>query len=811
MERKESEQITVVPEQNSGSKMICYHCGDECPDDSISLNEKIFCCNGCKTVYEILNQHNLCNYYSIDQNPGITRKYQVKRNYEFLNDPDLKQKMTDFSDGQISRTTLTIPQMHCSSCIWILENLFKLNPGIISSEVNFLQKKVFVTFRESKTNLKEVVELLDSLGYEPLLNLEEKEEEKVKAGNKSLYYKIGIAGFCFGNIMLLSFPEYLSIGTEELPEMKRIFAYLNIILSLPVFFYSSTDYFISAWKGLKKRIVNIDVPIALGILVLFIRSLIDILFLQGAGYLDSLSGLVFFLLIGKLFQNKTYETLNFERNYKSYFPVAVTIRKDNSETSIPVEKLEVGNRIIIRNNELIPADSILLKGNANIDYSFVTGESIPVERINGEMIFAGGRQAGGIIELETVKEVSQSYLTQLWNSSAFSKKDESRIVSLANAISKYFTFIVLVIAAAGAIYWLPEDITLAFNAFTAVLIVACPCALALSTPFTLGNTLRIFGRNKFYLKNTHVIEKLAGINHIVFDKTGTITENNAAEVEFHGGSLSSNEKSLVRSAVRNSSHPLSRAIYDYLQDNPSKNVESFNEISGEGIVALIDGNEVKAGSEHFVLGFKSSRDESTRVYISVNNKPSGYFSISNRYRGGLKELVSSLETDYEFSLLSGDNESEKLKLLDFFTDEKELHFRQSPHGKLKYITELQRQGKKVLMVGDGLNDAGALKQSDVGISISDNINNFSPACDGILDSNSFKRLADIILFSKKSNKVIIASFILSFIYNIIGLSFAVTGTLSPIIAAILMPVSSISVVVFTTISINFIAKKERFI
>ncbi len=811
MERKESEQITVVPEQNSGSKMICYHCGDECPDDSISLNEKIFCCNGCKTVYEILNQHNLCNYYSIDQNPGITKKYQVKRNYEFLNDPDLKQKMTDFTDGQISRTTLTIPQMHCSSCIWILENLFKVNPGIISSEVNFLQKKVFVTFRESNTSLKEVVELLDSLGYEPLLNLEEKEEEKVKAGNKSLYYKIGIAGFCFGNIMLLSFPEYLSIGTEELPEMKRIFAYLNIILSLPVFFYSSTDYFISAWKGLKKRIVNIDVPIALGILVLFIRSLIDILFLQGAGYLDSLSGLVFFLLIGKLFQNKTYETLNFERNYKSYFPVAVTIRKDNSETSIPVEKLEVGNRIIIRNNELIPADSILLKGNANIDYSFVTGESIPVERINGEMIFAGGRQAGGIIELETVKEVSQSYLTQLWNSSAFSKKDESRIVSLANAISKYFTFIVLVIAAAGAIYWLPEDITLAFNAFTAVLIVACPCALALSTPFTLGNTLRIFGRNKFYLKNTHVIEKLAGINHIVFDKTGTITENNAAEVEFHGGSLSSNEKSLVRSAVRNSSHPLSRAIYDYLQDNPSKNVESFKEISGEGIVALIDGNEVKAGSEHFVLGFKSSRDESTRVYISFNNKPAGYFSISNRYRGGLKELVSSLETDYEFSLLSGDNESEKLKLLDFFTDEKELHFRQSPHDKLNYITELQRQGKKVLMVGDGLNDAGALKQSDVGISISDNINNFSPACDGILDSNSFKRLADIILFSKKSNKVIIASFILSFIYNIIGLSFAVTGTLSPIIAAILMPVSSISVVVFTTISINFIAKKERFI
>lgn len=811
MERKESEQYTVVPEQNAGSKMICYHCGDECPDDSISLNDKIFCCNGCKTVYEILDQHNLCNYYSIDQNPGITRKYQVKRNYDFLNDPDLKQRIIDFTDGQISRSTLSIPQMHCSSCIWILENLFKLNPGIISSEVNFLQKKVFLTFRESKTSLKEIVELLDSLGYEPLFNLEEKEEEIVKAGNKSLYYKIGIAGFCFGNIMLLSFPEYLSIGTEELPEMKRIFAYLNIVLSLPVFFYSSTDYFISSWKGLNKKIINIDVPIALGILVLFLRSIIDILFFEGAGYLDSLSGLVFFLLIGKLFQNKTYETLNFERNYKSYFPVSVTTRKGNSETTIPVEKLEVGNRIIVRNNELIPADSILIRGSANIDYSFVTGESIPVDKKNGEMIYAGGRQIGGVIELETVKEVSQSYLTQLWNSSAFSKEEESGIVSLANSISKHFTFIVLVIAIAGAVYWLPVDITLAFNAFTAVLIVACPCALALSTPFTLGNTLRIFGRNKFYLKNTHVIEKLAVINHIVFDKTGTITENNAADVEFHGGSLGVHEKSLIKSAVRNSSHPLSRAIYEYLKDVPAMNVESFKELPGEGIAASVDGNEIKAGSASFINGLKSGRDESTRVYISINSKPSGYFIFSNRYREGLKELVSSLETEYEFSLLSGDNESEKSKLLNFFADEKELHFSQSPHDKLNYITKLQGRGKKVLMIGDGLNDAGALKQSDVGISISDNINNFSPACDGILDSNSFKRLADIILFSKKSRKVIIASFILSFIYNIIGLSFAVTGTLSPIIAAILMPVSSISVVVFTTISINFIARKERFI
>ena len=358
-------------------------------------------------------------------------------------------------------------------------------------------------------------------------------------------------------------------------------------------------------------------------------------------------------------------------------------------------------------------------------------------------------------------------------------------------------------------FWNPF-VTLAFNAFTAVLIVACPCALALSTPFTLGNTLRIFGRNKFYLKNTHVIEKLASVNHIVFDKTGTITESGTSEVEFVG-ELDNQEKTLIKSAVRNSSHPLSRAIYNYLNIANVLQVESFDEISGEGIISSIDGIKIKVGSESLISGTRSNSGDNTKVFVSINDQPIGYFTISNKYRVGLKEIISSLEEGYELSLLSGDNDSEKEKLTHFFADEKELHFRQSPHDKLEYINDLQKSGKKVLMVGDGLNDAGALKQSEVGISISDNINNFSPACDGILDSSSFNRLANFILFSIKSKKVIIASFILSFIYNIVGLSFAVTGSLSPIVAAILMPISSISVVVFTTFSINFIARKARFI
>ncbi|MEW6194026.1 MAG: heavy metal translocating P-type ATPase metal-binding domain-containing protein [Bacteroidota bacterium] len=792
------------------TQLICYHCGDESPDDSIHVNEKIFCCNGCKTVYEILEQNNLCDYYSIDKNPGITQKQQTKRNYDFLLDEDLVKKLIEFSDGKISKVTFNIPQMHCSSCIWILENLYKLNPDIINSQVNFLQKKIFINFSSKTTNLKEIVELLDSIGYEPQLNFDNTTTIK-RSDYKKLYYKIGVAGFAFGNIMLLSFPEYLSLGTNEFPELKRIFAYINILLSLPVFFFSSSDYFISSWKGLKKKIINIDVPLALGILILFIRSLYEIIFLNGAGYLDTLAGLIFFLLIGKLFQNKTYDTLNFERNYKSYFPISVTIKKDKIETTIPIEKLGVGNRIVIRNNELIPADSILIKGKANIDYSFVTGESIPATKVNGETIFAGGRQIGSAIELETIKEVSQSYLTQLWNSKAFNKEEESKIVSFANSISEHFTIAILLIGLTAATYWYFVNPSLAFNSFTAVLIIACPCALALSTPFTMGNTLRIFGKNKFYLKNTYAIEKLAAVDTIVLDKTGTITENGTSEVKFIGDALTGKEEFLIKSTVRNSSHPLSLAIYNSLTNKKIESTDYFDEEPGKGITAVINGFEIKIGSKSFV-NEKNIDDGvlSTKVYVSFNRKVRGYFNISNKYRDGLKKIIFELAQSNKISILSGDNESEKNRLQEFFGNNKEMLFNQSPFDKLNYITSLQQNGNKVLMIGDGLNDAGALKQSDIGISISDDVNNFSPACDGILDSNSFSRLSDFIKFAKKSKNIIISSFVLSTVYNLFGLYYAVSGTLSPIIAAVLMPVSSISVVLFTTLSVNFFARKRKF-
>lgn len=793
----------------------CYHCGEKCDNSNVCTNEKYFCCTGCKLVYELLEQNDMCMYYNLDKNPGRSQKEKGGVfKYSYLDDQSIIRQIIDFTNGTQSSVTFFIPEMHCSSCIWLLENLFRINESIILSKVNFLRKELSLTYIEKDITLRQVVEILSSIGYEPQIQLDSIEKKVKDESYKDLYIKLGVAGFAFANIMLFSLPDYLAIQNPLPAEFVQFFGYLSLLLALPVLFYSSSDYFKSALNSFKQKMINMDVPISLGIFALFSRSAYEIVFLNTSGYMDSFTGLVFLLLIGKLFQKKTYESLSFDRDYKSFFPISVIRKKIEKEEIIPIYNLNVGDRFVIKNNELIPTDSILIKGDALIDYSFVTGESQPVEKKCGDMIYAGGKQTGSAIELDAVKEVSQSYLTQLWNNDTFTKKIDSRMTTLSNKVSKYFTFVVLSIAAIAALYWLPQSWGLAVNAFTAVLIIACPCALALSTPFTLGNTLRIFGKAKFYLKNISVIEALSKVETIVFDKTGTITQSKSADVEYVDlENTSDDDRILIKSLVRHSTHPLSKTVYEYLADNSFESISEFNEEKGLGISANISGKSIKIGSGKYIKSnIETDKNKKhTIVFIEIDNKLKGYFRFKNKYRKGLKNIIDHLKSKFEIFLLTGDNEGERGNLKDIFGAEKNLYFNQTPYAKLEFIKNIQDNGKKVLMVGDGLNDAGALKQSFVGISIAEDSNVFSPACDGILESSNFELLPKLIQFSKSSMRIIIVSFIISFLYNIAGLAFAIQGTLSPLIAAVLMPLSSISVVVFTTGTTALLAKKKRII
>lgn len=785
----------------------CFHCGSEInKKEEIIYDEKNFCCNGCKTVYEIFSQNDLSCYYDFQASPGAT-PLDIKGKYDFLDNEDIVAKLLEFQEDTTHIVSLYIPHIHCSSCIWILENLQKLQPGIIISQVNFPEKKVRITFNPEGTTLKKIVELLCSIGYEPYISLENFDEGK-KVIDRSLIYKIGVAFFCFGNIMLLSFPEYFEVEEYWINEYRGFFRWLIFVISLPAFFYSASGYYVSAYKSIKSGMLNIDIPIALGIVVMFIRSTVDIIFDYGQGFFDSMTGLIFFMLLGKLFQKKTYDFLSFERDYKSYFPIAITkILADGSETSVQVYEIEKGDRLLIRNQELIPVDGILISEKASIDYSFVTGEAVAIEKKSGDKIFAGGKQMGKVIEMEVLFSVSQSYLTQLWSNDVFQKKVEVKHKTVTDKISRYFTPALLGLAIISFMYWIFIDTNTAFNVFTAILIVACPCALALTAPFTLGNVLRILGKRKFYLKNATVIEQLAQVDTLVFDKTGTITTNKKTAISYEGIPLNEQELKLLNNALRGSNHPLSRRLYDFIPAQTKINPTHFEEIIGKGIFAEIEGNTIKLGSSQFLKTMTENTHKKTKVHVEINGIYKGSYVFNNQYREGLEQLFFELSEKYNLVILSGDNDGERKILEKMLPSTTTLVFNQKPEQKLQFIETLQKQGKNVMMIGDGLNDSGALAQSNIGISISENVNVFSPACDGILDASQFQKIGFFMHYSKNAMKTIYMSFALSLAYNVVGLTYAVSGNLSPLVAAIIMPLSTITIVSFVTIMTNFYARK----
>ena len=787
----------------------CFHCGlNIIKAEAIIFDKKEFCCNGCKTVYEIFSLNDLTCYYDFEKSPGASPQ-DIAGKYDFLDNESIVTKLLEFQEDSTAIISLSIPHIHCSSCIWILENLQRLQEGINASQVNFPEKKLRITYNPTQVSLKKIVYFLSSIGYEPYISLENYETGSNNV-DRSLTYKLGVAFFCFGNIMLLSFPEYFEVKEFWLDQYRGFFRWLIFILALPSFFYSASGYYVSAYKSIRSKMLNIDIPIALGIIVMFVRSSFDIIMDYGSGFFDSLTGLIFFMLLGKMFQIKTYSFLSFERDFKSYFPIAVTkINLDFSEESIPIYDVEKGNRLLIRNQELIPVDGILISENAEIDYSFVTGEAVPISKKSGDKVYAGGKQIGKVIEMEVLHSVSQSYLTQLWSNDVFQKKVTQNHKTITDTISRYFTPILLLIAFSSFGYWIFIDANIAFNVFTAVLIVACPCALALTAPFTFGNVLRILGTQKMYLKNALVIEQLAKVDTLVFDKTGTITSNKKSNISYEGIAFSIEDLEQIKNTVRASNHPLSRMLYDFLPNGKKVKISHFEEISGQGIHVQIAENEFKIGSAAFVEKVEENPFQQTVVHIKKNEIYYGKFIFNTEYRHGLAALFEDLSATYKIKILSGDNEGERQVLASLLPKGTELIFNQKPEEKLEFIKQLQQTGSNVMMVGDGLNDAGALAQSNVGISISENVNVFSPACDAILDANEFQRLHYFLKLSKKAITTIKMSFTLSLLYNVVGLSFAITGNLLPLVAAIIMPLSTITIVSFVTIMSNYYSKKLK--
>ena len=780
---------------------LCHHCQAPIKDNKVLFSDNEFCCHGCESVYRLLHDYNLCQYYEIDEKAGI--KVEIHSNskkYDYLDKEKVIAKLLRFTDQKIAHVVFHIPQIHCNSCLWLLEKLYKIDGSVLFTEVHFEKKEVFIKFDIENLSLKNLVKLLASIGYEPYIQLDGQKDTKT-ASSRTEMLKLGISGFCFANIMMLSLPEYFSHGLIYEASIKKILPLISLGLSFPIIFYTALDFIIPSYKNLKKGILIIDLPVSLAIIITFCRSLYDIYFGISNGYLDSMTGIVFFMLIGRWLQNRTHTTLQFDRNFKSYFPIAVERISSHHQEVVAIEDIREKDIVKIYSNEIIPVDTLLSKGNALIDYSFVNGESMPVKVNNGEYIYAGGKQLDGAIELIVMKLHNQSHLTSLWNHQAFkNNKSETKASSIDNLGMK-FTFAVLTLSFIAGGYWYsigrPD---LMWNSITTVLIVACPCALLLASNFTNGYFLRILSQYKFFLRDASVIQKLFSIHQIVFDKTGTLTKADANHVSYEGQTLSEEEKFEISNILSQSNHTLAKSIVEYLGCTENSQRVSVKESTGFGLEGWINDKHYKLGSDKFCHQIESV---DTKVNVVVDNEFKGKFHFRNVYRNGISHLIEQLKTHHEISVLSGDNASELENLSKVLPLGSEIRFNQTPHDKLRFIEEIKKQNKKVLMIGDGLNDAGAFQVSDVAIALTEKNNYFNPASDIIMSAENLSQLDKILSFIEKNKTVTQVIFFYSILYNIVGLFFALRGELSPVVAAILMPISSITIVLFVQLMTEY--------
>ncbi|GAB4434921.1 MAG: heavy metal translocating P-type ATPase metal-binding domain-containing protein [Turneriella sp.] len=776
----------------------CAHCG--AGGAAILRGAEKFCCEGCAQVYSILKDQDMLGFYEIPENSIRSLKEKPVADYGYCDSEWFRRMFVRDSGKGSWSIRMRLPDIHCAACVWLLEKLPAMLEGVSSARINYLRKQLDIT-ASADLPVSHLVQFVANLGYPPDFAKESATSRRLSAYDKSLLRKMAVAAFGFGNAMLFSLPEYFTAHLES--SFSRTFLALNAALSVVVLVYSAGDFFRSAWRALKQRQIVIDVPISVGIAAMFTRSAVDVATGASAGYFDTFTGLIFFLLIGRFVQSRSYAWLNFERDNLLFLPLAVRVRTADGEAVTPVQQIKRGDILRLLAGEIAPTRCRVISEEGAADYAFISGESLPVSLKRGDVFEPGGKVVGKSLLLEVLEEVDQARLNRIWEAAEPETGTEtySSGSAFAERVLPYFTGTVIAIASGALLYWLPTDGARAWNAFSAVLVITCPCALAMAKPFSFFTTQSVLARAGLFLKSAAVVERFFALKNIVFDKTGTLTSPGKYDVEFRAAVREpvSQQLQAIMALANESSHPLSRAIAEFLPHTAETVLSDFIEKPGKGTSARINGATYFLGSQAWLVENGVTVPEvaeagfSSVVHAGSDKEYLGCFLIRNRLRGDLGQTLAELGSQYRIALLSGDSDRERSRFAQYFADSGELYFNATPARKAEIIAAMRKNGA-TMMIGDGLNDAEALRAADLGVALTENHSNFSPASDAILSAESLHRLPQLISQAAQARRTAIAAYAVSFGYNIFGIGVAVAGDLTPLFCAILMPISSLSVI-----------------
>ncbi|MBL8761616.1 MAG: heavy metal translocating P-type ATPase [Phycisphaerae bacterium] len=788
------------------ARVACSHCALDVPNGLVAQGRDLqFCCHGCETAYSIIHSCGLDKYYAIRDRLDAQASAPVTasdRSYAEMDDPAFHAiHVIKHADNQL-RTEFLLSGIHCGACVWLVERLPKLAEGVIEARLNMRRASVDLRWDSAKTSLSKIARTLDAIGYPPNPARGSVNRHRLIADDRRQLVSIGVAGACFGNVMLLAICLYAGLFSGMDPAHTRYFRWLSLGFSAISLAWPGRVFFTSAWAALKTRTPHLDVPITLALVVGAIWSVYCTIAGVGDVYFDSLSGLVFLLLTGRYVQRRQQRRAS--DAVAELFALTPSVARrvtGGGVADVPVEALVAGETVEVRPGETFPVDGVILSGETKADLSLMTGESHPIALHAGDRCVAGSINLTSTVRVRVEATGESTKVGRLLHLAEDASARKAPVVQQADRLSKYFNIGMPIAGLVGGIAWMFIDPAQAVERAVALLVVTCPCALGLATPLTFTIAAGRAARRGMMIKGGEAIELLTRPGVIYLDKTGTLTEGRPGVTAFTGDpSL----RPLIAALEKHSNHPLAAAIAREFDDGRTHEVTDLRSTIGGGLEAKVGGRNLAVGSPAFLqsLGIpfdaaatdtarKIAENGDTPVAVAVNSTLAAWIALGDRIRSDAKATIDTFHArGWRVAILSGDHPS----LVDRVARDlgiSEARGGLSPTDKLDIVR--QKQGGATIFVGDGVNDTAALAAADVGIAVGGGADASRSAASVYMTRADLSGVVELLDGCRRTMKTIRGNLRVSLVYNILAVAGSMGGMVSPLLAAFIMPLSSLTV------------------
>ena len=785
------------------SSVACTHCHLEFSEEvMIKEGDNFFCCNGCQGVYHLLGDEGLSSFYEKAGDIKLTPPTEQYEDSGNFNSAAFYDRFVKANSDGFSEVSLIIEGIHCSACVWLNERALHKMDGVVEANINFTNNKANIVWADNILKLSQIIDMIRAIGYNAYPYDASIQEQHANAERKDYYLRMAVAIFASMNIMWIAVAQYAGYFTGIQQDIKTTLNIAEGILATPVLFYSGWIFFRGTYYGLKNRTVGMDLLVATGAFLTYIFSIYITVIEDGEAYFDSVSMIITFVLIGKflevLSKKNAADTLDI---IGKNLPTEVNIVKDGKIISYNLNDVNVGDIIAISSGEKVLLDGEILKGSGTFDESNLTGESEPIYKSIGENVVSGTTSIDADIHYKASKDFAHSTLSNLVAllESAINKKP--KIEQMANRLSEHFSTAILSFSFITFLVWWmwPHSFETAFMVGISVIVIACPCALALATPVATLVGLSLGAKKGILFKEAAQLETMANVDILVLDKTGTITVGKPEVV--NETLFKEFDKGLLHSLVKSSNHPVAHSISKFLlqgNENLEESIlDEYKQIPAAGISAIYKSKKLLGGNLKLLRDNKIEiryKSENTIFYFTIDKEVVAIYELNDQIKENAKNLVENLSAKgIETVMLTGDNEHTAKRVSKEVSINKYL-FNQTPENKSEYIDSLHKEGKTVVMVGDGVNDILALAQADIGIVMGSGSDIAVEVSDVVLLNDSLTSLEDAFKISRTTYGLIKQNLGISLVYNAITIPLAMGGYVIPLVAAISMSISSLLVV-----------------